>query len=223
VVSRYSVSDADIFSIPPNLFLIYLGFLPPKKTQTSAPIPRPIKIATMTDWPMISCLSDFPARESQYWQRLPASDNEEPRIVKAGTDKVGMNLSDDCDNTCENARVLWAPNSRRFAFNYGNAKESLTSIYELRGDEWIRLKTLGEDDEIAHRTDNIVRAQANRKGLPKKTFLHMRSWEVDANRWIDSSTLCFHCVPSAPTERDDVGLGFGGDLLFTLELDEPVS
>ena len=157
------------------------------------------------------------------WEYQPAADNEDPKIVKAGTNKIGVSFADDCQIGCAHARVLWAPNSTRFAFICGDGKTRETFLYQLRGDEWVKLRSLGEDDEIEHRAYNIVKAQAKRDGLPKNTFLHMQWSTVEANRWIDSSTLTVYASLAMRVHRnngEDVGLGYGTDLLVTLKLDK---
>jgi hypothetical protein len=157
------------------------------------------------------------------WEYKPATGDEDPRIVKAGTNEMAVSLVDDCDIGCEHASVLWAPDSKHFAFNRGDGKERLTSIYGLREGKWEQLKSLGEDDEIQDQTYKIVDAQAKRKGLPKKTFLHMQWLRVEAKSWIDSSTLTVYSSLAMQVHRnngDYVGLGFGADMLFTLKIDD---
>jgi hypothetical protein len=157
------------------------------------------------------------------WEYKAPSAGEDARIVKAGSDDMAISLVDDCDIGCEHASVLWAPDSKRFAFNRGDGKERLTSVYELREGKWQKLQSLGEDDAIAHRTYDIVKAQANRKGLPKKTFLHMQ-WSTDrAINWIDPSTLTIYSSLAMRVHRqngEDVGEGYGADVLFTIKFGE---
>lgn len=157
------------------------------------------------------------------WEYKAPSGDEEARIVKAGSDELAVSLVDNCDIGCEHATVLWAPDSKRFAFNRGDGKERLTTIYQLRGGKWEQLQLLGEDDALSQRTYDIVHAQAKRKGLPKKTFLHMQ-WSTDkATKWIDPSTLTIYSSLAMRVHRqdgEDVGEGFGADVLFTIKFDQ---
>jgi hypothetical protein len=157
------------------------------------------------------------------WEYKAPSGSEDARIVKAGSNEIAVSLVDDCDIGCEHASVLWAPDSKHFAFNRGDGKERLTSVYELREGKWQELQLLGEDDPISRRTYDIIKAQANRKGLPKKTFLHMQ-WSTDrAINWIDPSTLTIYSSLAMRVHRqdgEDVGEGYGADVLFTIKFDE---
>ena len=157
------------------------------------------------------------------WEYKAPSGSEDARIVKAGSNEIAVSLVDDCDIGCEHASVLWAPDSKHFAFNRGDGKERLTSVYELREGKWQELQLLSEDDPISRRTYDIVKAQANRKGLPKRTFLHMQ-WSTErAINWIDPSTLTVYSSLAMRVHRqdgEDVGEGYGADVLFTIKFDE---
>jgi len=157
------------------------------------------------------------------WEYKAPNGSEDARIVKARSSEIAVSLVDDCDIGCEHASVLWAPDSKRFAFNRGDGKERLTSVYELREGKWQQLQSLGEDDAIQRRTYDMVKAQANRKGLPKKTFLHMQWSTARAIRWIDPSTLTIYSSLAMRVHRqdgEDAGEGFGADALFTIKFDE---
>jgi hypothetical protein len=157
------------------------------------------------------------------WKYSPGNDDKPPQIVNVATKQNALNLDENCDIGCTSASLLWAPNSKRFAFVRGDGKERLTAVYQLREDKWVQLKAFGEDDEMAHRAYNIVKAQGDRKGLPKKTFLHQQWWTVEADRWIDSNTLTIHTSLAMRVHRndgEDMGLGYGSDHLFTLKFDD---
>jgi hypothetical protein len=166
--------------------------------------------------------TDFVSPDKQ-WEYKAPSTGEDARIVKAGSNEIATSLVEDCDIGCEHASVLWAADSKRFAFNRGDGKERLTSVYELRNGKWQELQLFGENDPISRRTYDIVKAQAKRKGLPKKTFLHMQ-WSTDkAINWINPSTLTIYSSLTMRVHRqdgEDVGEGFGADVLFTIKFDE---
>jgi hypothetical protein len=154
------------------------------------------------------------------------SDGDTAKLVKAGTSEVALTFSEECDLGAlgEHSVVLWAPDSRRLAFySCGAGKEHLTLLYQLRDDRWIALKTPGDGDDLFEQAGNIIEAQAKRKGLPKKTFLHMQWWTVKPDRWLDSSTLVVHASMAEVVHRNDgeyVGPGFGTDILVTLKFDD---
>jgi hypothetical protein len=189
-----------------SYFCLSLAFSQPVNAQPSA--------STSEDSGLVS--------PDKHWEYKAPNEGEDARIVKAGSDDMAISLVDDCDIGCKHASVLWAPDSKRFAFNRGDGKERLTSVYELREGKWQKLQSLGEDDAIAHRAYDIVKAQANRKGLPKKTFLHMQ-WSTDrAVSWIDPNTLTIYSSLAMRVHRqngEDVGEGYGADVLFTIKFE----
>jgi hypothetical protein len=152
------------------------------------------------------------------------SGGDTAKLVKAGTNEVALTFSEECDLGAlgEHSAVLWAPDSKRFAFySCGAGKEHLTLLYQLRDDHWVALER--PRDELFQRAGNIIEAQAKRKGLPKKTYLHMQWWTVKPERWLDSSTLVVYASIAEVVHRYDgeyVGPGFGTDLLFTLKFDK---
>jgi len=119
-----------------------------------------------------------------------------------------VDLSDVCDiSSCgEGAAVLWAPDSKRFAFNWGQGRVHQTSLYQLRGNEWKALKSPNDDvNEILNKTI--------KRGLSKKTHLRL-IWEtVKVHQWVDSNTAILY----GGLEVDEA---FGAHFLLTLKFDE---
>jgi hypothetical protein len=158
------------------------------------------------------------------------SDESAPKIVKAGTNEVALDLSDQpAGNGFRFATVIWAPDSQRFAFNYGQGRTHATSLYQLRDGKWVALNSPSEDNEIVKRADNIVADQLKAHGLSEKKlskqgkYLRLIWWTVNLDRWIDSNTAIAYASlqqvaarRDAPGEMDD---GYGTDLLFTLRFD----
>jgi hypothetical protein len=162
------------------------------------------------------------------WEYHP--DESNPKIVKAGTNEVALDLSDQpAGNGFSSATVIWAPDSKRFAFNYGQGREHATSLYELRGNEWKALKLPDDEDKILQQADDIVAGQLRRRGLSKEKlskkgmYLRLIWWTVQLDRWLDSNTAIVYAslrqvaaLREAPGEMDN---GYGIDLLFTLKFD----
>ncbi len=137
-----------------------------------------------------------------------APSEEGPKLVKAETDEIAADLSDVCDiSSCgDYASVIWAPDSKRFAFNWGQGRVHQTALYQLRGDEWKALNSPNDDvDEILNKTI--------KKGLPKKTHLRL-IWEtVKVHQWVDSNTAILY----GGLEVDEA---FGAHFLLTLKFNE---
>lgn len=163
------------------------------------------------------------------WEYEP--DESAPKIVKAGTNEVALDLSDQsAGNGFSYATVIWAPDSKRFAFNYGQGRTHATSLYQLQGNEWKALKLPDDEDKILQRADDIVAGQLKRKGLSKEKlskkdmYLRLIWWTVKLDRWVDSNTAILYAgLQEVAARRDDPGEmfdGFGADLLFTLRFDD---
>ena len=139
-------------------------------------------------------------------------------------------MSDACDiGSCgEGAAVLWAPDSKRFAFYWGQGREHHTSLYQLRGDEWKALKS--PDDEVTDITDKLIAAQLKRSGLSQKKlskekkYLRLISWTPKVTNWVDSNTaILYASLRQVIALRDEPGEmfdGFGADVLCTLKFDD---
>jgi hypothetical protein len=68
-------------------------------------------------------------------------------IVKAGTNQMALDLSNDVEVPyCHNAAVIWAPDSKRFAFNYTpphppHTTYETVAFYQLRDSKWMQLQS----------------------------------------------------------------------------------
>jgi hypothetical protein len=157
------------------------------------------------------------------------SDGDTTHLVKAGTKEVALKFSEGCDLGAldEPSEILWAPDSKRLAFyGCGAGKEHLTLLYQLRDDQWVPLKTPGdENDELFQGAGKMIEAQAKGKHLPKGTSLHIQAWTVEPERWLDSSTLVVYASMAEVARRyvgkdaEYAGLAFGTELLLTLKFD----
>ena len=151
-----------------------------------------------------------------------------PKIVEAGTNKVALDLSDQpAGNDFRSATVMWAPDSKRFAFNYGQQLKQATSLYQLSGDEW---KALGSpDDKISEILQEAIAAQLKRKGLSENNLSRQKEslrsvwWTSKVTNWEDSNTADMYAslrqviaVGDNPKTDD----GFTANLLFTIKFDD---
>jgi hypothetical protein len=162
------------------------------------------------------------------WEYQP--DESAPKILKAGANEVALDLSDQpAGNGFSFATVIWAPDSKRLAFNYGQGRTHATSLYQLRNEKWVALKSPSEDNEIEKRANDIVADQLKAQGLSEKKlskqgkYLRLIWWTVNVDRWIDSNTaIAYASLRQVVARRDDPGEmddGCGTDLLFTLRFD----
>ncbi len=150
--------------------------------------------------------------------------------MKADTNEVALDLSDQsAGNGFGFATVIWAPDSKRFAFNYGQGRTHATSLYQLLDGNWVALTSPSEDNQIEKRANDIVADQLKAQGLSQKKlskqgkYLRLIWWTVNVDRWVDSNTAIAYASlrqvaarRDAPGEMDD---GYGTDLLFTLRFD----
>ncbi len=148
------------------------------------------------------------------------ADGHWPEIVRAGTTQVVLDLSTQLDVPHGNdAEIVWAPDSKRFAFNYSPPHAPHTSyetiaFYELRGDKWVALSL--PVDETSERAQL---AQLAKKQLPKNAYppgadiirdiLKVRKW-TDAN----TAVLYAHAAWEGSESRSPEA-----SFLFTLKFD----
>jgi hypothetical protein len=142
-------------------------------------------------------------------------------IKKAGTNTMVLDLSNEVEVPyCEDAKVVWAPDSKRFAFNYTPAQPSpknykTTIFYQLRADEWVTLPSPVDDSAV----DSFAQLA---KHLPKGVR-KPRLWNSDLARivfkvrnWTDANTavLYVYCASDKPRSRSSVAA-----FLFTLKFE----
>ncbi len=142
--------------------------------------------------------------EYQYVDRVP-------RIVKAGTTEVVLDLSDALPsernglNTTEQAEPVWAPDSKRVAFYYRVPEFhsdgfGTTVLFELRDNKWVFLRSpLDSKEAQAPNTDynRNQLAQLAKKYLPKHSYNRAILEPPSAGdilkvvSWTDSNTAVF--------------------------------
>src|SRR5690349_372418 len=86
---------------------------------------------------------------------------DQAKIVATDTEQMVLDLSEQGLP----GHVLWAPDSKRFAFNWGRGPTHQTALYQLRDDHWVALKFPGDGDEIQKQADDIVAGQLKKEGL----------------------------------------------------------
>lgn len=147
----------------------------------------------------------------------------EPAIVRAESGEVVLKLSEEGGWVSpKSGELLWAPDSRRVAFNYrAGTRYSTCAVYELAGEKWKALPDL--ETKATKVVEMIARAeQRQRKRLGVKSAYRRRindTWEV--RRWIDVDTFeAFASSEGAVVVNKSENVeSIGGAVLFTVKCD----
>ena len=161
------------------------------------------------------------------WELRPGAAGEQDDFViaKAGSNETSLVLSEEeyVDGSAEAlgrapayANIVWAPDSKRFAFNLQPAKAYQTGqFYQLDGNTWRKLDSL---DSNAATFAPLERSMARQKQKLKlrADWPFLTSWQV--RKWIDSSTalLYAHKVKRRNRRRNRSGERV---FFFTLKFD----
>jgi hypothetical protein len=138
--------------------------------------------------------SDLVSPDKQ-WE-YKCADRVWPEIVKAGTTQVVLEPSRDLDvNRAEEAEVVWAPDSKRVAFNYTKPSAHhtfyhSTALYQLRGDKWVLLRS-----PVDESSERLQLAQLTKEGLPKSAYSPDADWSQDIlklRKWTDANTAMLY-------------------------------
>jgi hypothetical protein len=140
------------------------------------------------------------------------SDGVPPRIVKTGTSEVILDLSDALPSeknglsTDKEAEPVWAPDSKRVAFNYVAHEHrsngfGTTVLYELRDNKWVFLPSPLDSEGVqapdANDFNRDQLAQLAKKYLPRKSYNRAILRSPTAGdffkvlRWTGSDTAVF--------------------------------
>jgi hypothetical protein len=151
------------------------------------------------------------------WEYQYSADGENPRIAKAGTTETVLDLSKEVPSQWANeAKIVWAPDSKRFALNYKADDSSIrTVLYQLRGEKWVALRS-PETDETSKPLDRAQSAQLRKMHLPKNSHPSPQSSTWEVTQWTDanSAILNAYIVWSVGDMQD-----LETHLLFTLRFD----
>ena len=151
-----------------------------------------------------------PRSPDQKWEYVGG---DEPKIVKAGTNEVALDL----DGV---GGLDWAPDSKRFAcYSGGGGRWHTTSLYQLRGDQWKELKEPSPEDDARAVAEKAIAAQVKKRGLPKKTDLRLIWGTVEVRQWVDSNTAILYAGLEEAV-RENLDEAFGAHFLVTLKFDE---
>jgi hypothetical protein len=137
---------------------------------------------------------------------------EEPRILDAATKQVVLEISEG------RSGVNWAPDSKRFGFNYhvhGSHGYSFDSVafYGLRGNKWEELGSPANDVSEGSQLVQLLKEHPPGKFNPRDCSSD--SDVLDLREWTDASTAILY-APCYRQNSEKVKAAF----LFTLKFDD---
>jgi hypothetical protein len=151
------------------------------------------------------------------WEYQYSADGKNPRIAKAGATETVLDLSEEVPSQWANeAKIVWAPDSKRFALNYrADDSSNTTVLYQLRGEKWMALRSPVTNQT----TEPLERAQSARlrkMQLPKNTRPNLASITREVTQWTDANTATLYAYSVwSVGDVSDLGEHF----LFTLKFD----
>jgi hypothetical protein len=113
-------------------------------------------------------------------------------LVRAGSDEPALNLNEEIGYLAiETGKLVWAPGSRRFAFNSrAGGKSYVCELYELAGTTWKRLPDLFENAKAVHPIiDRALHRQLKKLGARQDANLNMVMSQWKVRRWLDNDTF----------------------------------
>jgi len=112
-------------------------------------------------------------------------------LMKSGSNEPGLDLSESIGGLAlETGKIVWAPDSRRFAFNTRKGGKYYGSdLYELAGNSWQKLPSAEDAKKIEEMIDRGLRKEKKRLGAKPHATLNsvMNLWRV--RRWLDNDTF----------------------------------
>jgi hypothetical protein len=158
-----------------------------------------------------------------------AGEQDDFVIAKAGSDETPLVLSEEeyADGLAEAlgrapsyANIVWAPDSKRFAFNLQPGKAYQTAqFYQLDGDTWRKLDSLESNDATFAPLDRSVARQKKKLKLPPEDggWPIMTSWQV--RKWIDPGSALLYAHSEKTFEIKNETKSVRASFFFTLKFD----
>ena len=138
-------------------------------------------------------------------------------IVKAGTTQVVLDLDRELDIYGPETEILWAPDSKRFGFNYSPLHVHHTTykkvvFYQLRGDKWEALHSPADALQPSQLLQPPLKDHLPKGFNPRHCA---PEWdEVKLRTWTDANTAILY-APCYDRSRD-----LKAAFLFTLKFDD---
>lgn len=150
--------------------------------------------------------------------------DNEPRLVDAKTGELAVDFETGTALAAETGQVLWAPDSRRFAFNFRAGGRYYTcAVYELVAGKWKALPPLEENaEEVSKMIERAEQRDRKRLGVARDAHRRriMDEWKV--RRWINPDTFEAMALSTGTVvvdkESEEIE-GIGGAVLFRVRCD----
>jgi uncharacterized protein YecT (DUF1311 family) len=201
------------------------GDTAPDETDAGTPSPKPTATSSASAQepdkePAAAAPNPGSVSPDKKWEYKCVEYNGEcwSQIVKAGTTQVVVDLTDVPDGAgATDAEILWAPDSKRFAFNYSPVQRHHTgfhrafktvAFYQLRGDKWEALRSL--EDET---TENLAKGHVPKNAYPRHCDPDVDTFKL--RNWTDANTAILYAACYARSSGE-----LGSRFLFTLKFDE---
>jgi hypothetical protein len=145
-------------------------------------------------------------------------------LVKAGENKPAIELSEGEGLKVESGKLVWAPDSRRFAFNFrAGGKYYSFEVYELAGTTWQKLPDVEENAKavsqlIARSEREQLKKLRPAKGATPNSVMDV--WRV--RRWLNDDTFEATATSESRVLIDETTEDleyFGAAVLFTIKCD----
>jgi hypothetical protein len=164
------------------------------------------------------------------WElRAGARQQDDFVIAKAGSVETSLVLSEEeyADGLAEAlgrapsyANIVWAPDSKRFAFNLQPGKAYQTAqFYQLDGDTWRKVDSLESNAATFAPLDRSMARQKKKLKLPPEDggWPIMTSWQV--RKWIDPGSALLYAHSEKTFEIKNETKSVGASFFFTLKFD----
>lgn len=164
--------------------------------------------------------------DKQWEYRWPLG--KSPGILKAGTTQAVLDLSKDLKVDlpfASEAMVVWAPDSKRFAFNYrARSRHYTTALFQLCNNKWVPLRP-PETHATSKPLERAMAEQLRELGLPRRPDPQSLS-DVTSVRelreWIGPDIAILYCSSAEevrPKKESGERNKVGADFLLTLKFD----
>jgi len=163
--------------------------------------------------------SDWVSPDKQWEYKLVYGNSPEikfPEIVKANTTQVVLGLDKELEVSSPE-QLIWAPDSKRFAFTYSSPPYArhmtyvTVAFYQFRGEKWIQLRSPVDTPSNRTQAVQLAKEHLSRDAYPRhaKPFSDV----LVAREWTDANTATLYAHSSWD------GSDTSADFLFTLKFD----
>ena len=142
-------------------------------------------------------------------------------IARRGSDERSIVLSEEASGTfAQHSEIMWAPDSKRFAFNYKPAlRIHAVQFFQLKGDEWRELDSPDDDDAVTAPITRSMEAQRRKLKLPPKNAGRLIDVGCEVRRWIGPDTALLYAFSNETFEIKNELESVGDSCFVTLKFD----